>query len=1330
LPGVGTAIGSFVGTLLGTYVGDLVGDIPGVAQAHATLVLQEGGTNVSTSYDVYNGGSEDLARTLARTPHDSIESIIDNVGGVVAKNINATIGYEESATQQGVLYYPIETNQSKLHTGAGAAVRDVTWYLVSNVEIAGGDILLKRAMESALSTNIATLTGNLQIAADYKSYLNDRATINALIALNPNTAFAAGWAITLARADELGLTDYQTSDFFGGLRGFLSSFDPASLGASLSDVTVSNTGGAFIVEIKISAGATVPGEFHIYANSVEDVLVSGQRVLRFTFNDGLTGAGFVTPANQVPGSGTMTVTGTSNANDLWIGGDGVTNTYNAHSNSRNDILVGGNLADVISGGKGWDWIEGRAGSDTLYGGDGYDVLRGGAGADILEGGDGNDTYLFNRGDGADTVLDSGGNGDRLEFGKEITPDHIVIGSNGNDLIVGIKDPANPGVGFTSLTDKITLQGWLTSNNRIETFKFANGVILSAAGILALYGTENNDTLTFTSEPLVLSGQAGNDVLTSGASADTLFGNGGDDTLYGGEGDDVLDGGQGADDLRGNDGTDFASYQSAAAGITVDAVTPTNNTGDAAGDLYTSIEGIRGTAYNDVLKANGLISKLDGGAGNDALYGGNGEDRLIGGLGADALSGDAGTDLAGYDYATAGVYISLTNPSQNTGEAAGDTYNSIEGLVGSAWADELYGNTGVNKIYGGAGDDKIFGLSGADNLFGDDGNDIIEGSVGADNLTGGNGVDSASYVGAAARVTASLANAALNTGEAQSDTYTSVEGLIGSAFDDTLYGDGGSNVLAGGVGNNDRLEGGAGDDTYVFNRGDGSDTVYDDYRPDGTPTDGGSDTLAFGTGITVSDIVIGSVGDKLVVGVKDPNSPGQTFMQLTDKVTLNDWNKPFNRIEAFKFLDGTILTTAAIIGLFGTDQADTYVFPNVAAVIDGKEGNDNLTGGTDDDLIKGGNGDDALKGGDGDDILEGGAGTDTLNGQNGVDLASYATWGSGVTVNLLTGANPGNDTFSNIEGILGSAFGDSLTGNGSANSLYGAAGNDSLFGGNGDDRLLGGLGADALDGGSGTIDIAAYDDAAATDTNLGIGITASLATPLSNTGEATGDTYTAIEGLAGTAFADNLTGDTAVNRLYGAGGNDALFGEGGNDKLYGEDGDDILIGGAGADELVGDIGTDYASYQTASAGLTARIANPGQNTGDAVGDTYTGIEGLIGSAHNDTLSGNASDNFLIGGAGNDSLEGQGGKDTLTGGLGNDTFIFKSGFGKDTVTDFVAGAGAGDVLQFQSGLFANVAAIIAASTAFGDDTIITLNSTNYIMLKNVSVTSLHTDDFAIV
>lgn len=138
------------------------------------------------------------------------------------------------------------------------------------------------------------------------------------------------------------------------------------------------------------------------------------------------------------------------------------------------------------------------------------------------------------------------------------------------------------------------------------------------------------------------------------------------------------------------------------------------------DLF---DGRLGTVQGDVLGGGGN-DRIYAGSGNNALFGGDGDDTLIGGAGADFLSGGNGSDRATYTSATKAVVVNLTSPSTNFGDAAGDTYNSIEHISGSSFNDYLSGNSAANGINGGAGDDKIQGFAGNDIFTGGAGKDVF------------------------------------------------------------------------------------------------------------------------------------------------------------------------------------------------------------------------------------------------------------------------------------------------------------------------------------------------------------------------------------------------------------------------------------------------------------------------------------------------------------------------------------------------------------------------------------------------------------------------------
>ncbi|HEB69784.1 MAG TPA: calcium-binding protein, partial [Desulfobulbus sp.] len=135
-------------------------------------------------------------------------------------------------------------------------------------------------------------------------------------------------------------------------------------------------------------------------------------------------------------------------------------------------------------------------------------------------------------------------------------------------------------------------------------------------------------------------------------------------------------------------------------------------------------------------------------------------------------------------------------------------------------------------------DWMRGGAGSDTLHGGAGDDTLIGGIGADILDGGEGRDKADYRYSAAAVDVDLASGTAAGGDAEGDSFTSIENLAGSAFNDTLagtdennslYGNDGDDILAGGLGN-DYLKGGAGNDTFVFDSAlDGSanrDTIAD------------------------------------------------------------------------------------------------------------------------------------------------------------------------------------------------------------------------------------------------------------------------------------------------------------------------------------------------------------------------------------------------------------------------------------------------------------------------------------------------------------------------
>lgn len=354
---------------------------------------------------------------------------------------------------------------------------------------------------------------------------------------------------------------------------------------------------------------------------------------------------------------------------------------------------------------------------------------------------------------------------------------------------------------------------------------------------------------------------------------------------------------------------------------------------------------------------------------------------------------------------------------------------------------------------------------------------------------------------------------------------------------------------------------------------------------------------------------------------------------------------------YSIIDPTGLTdegfiTAAVADLYtqvqiGTDQRDLLIGNALSETLSGGMGDDDIFGEAGSDVVFGGEGNDLIYAGDGADFINAGDGEDEIFGGGGFDYVSFEGSNTGVRADLTSRVGQGGfaqgDLYSGVEGLIGSDYIDRLYGDAEMNILQGGLGDDLLFGGDGDDHiqgqsgddtLAGGAGGDSLAGGEGADTVDYFDSGEAVSVDLDVGT--------GSGGDAEGDTLTSIENVIGSEFADVLIGDAADNRLEG--GRDA-------DTLIGGEGDDTLIGGRGADILQGGDGIDKADYSLSVEGVTINMVVAAAGGGDAEGDTFSDIEIVQGSYHDDVIIGDASDNIIRGGLGADSLDGGAGFDTL-------------------------------------------------------------------------------------
>ena len=1175
-----------------------------------------GGTGIDTvSYDnALVGVRADLFNPATNT-NDAAGDIYNSIENLIGSDFNDTlVGNSQANVLTGGLGNDFFFGGAGNDTLVGGAGTDIASYNSVNITA---------AIKASLSTT-STVTGNATVGTDTLISVEqvrgtsfaDTFTVttsfsgqsgnfaefegmggNDIITGNGNTRVAYTQALAGVTVDLLAGTAHSTA--IGDAAGIGNNSFGGTVGANHINA-VNAVRGSDFADTFTAAGAR--GQFQFiglkgndtFSGTTEAINNFDSNLARYDIVSG--SAGTVNHGVNVVLDTTSTVTDIAGGNA--VGTDTLINIERVRGSSQADTFTAN---AGFSGQYGTqNFFEGMAGNDTITG-NGHTVVQYTQALAAV-------TASLATGIGQSTVAgDIAGVGIDTFVGGVIS----LTGSAFDDTLTGSNGAGAEG--FDGLGGNDTIDGGGGLLDRANYRTDPAGVTVNLATHRATDGFGGTDTLNNIEGVL---GSEFNDVIIGDSNDNRLVGQNGNDQLFGAAGNDFL-------------------------------------VGDDGIDLYAGAFGSGGTPFdsgNDILDGGPGADQMWGGKGNDTLRGGADDDILIGGAGADALDGGAGNDTASYASSAAAVTVNLNAGTGLGGDAQGDTLTGIENLIGSAFNDMLTGNGLANHIDGGAGNDIINGGAGNDTLQGGADNDVMIGGAGADALDGGAGNDTASYSSSAAAVTVDLNAGTGLGGDAQGDTLTGIENLIGSAFNDTLTGDGNDNVLTGGAGN-DILAGGlngVGGDTASYATATAGVTASLLLQGGAQNTFGaGVDTLtgienligsAFNdtlTGDGSNNVLTGGAGnDMLTGGAGDDTLDGGAGTDTASYATAGSG----------------VTVSLAMAGPQDTVGAGVDTLIGIERLI-GSSSNDTLTGDLLANRIDGGAGDDTIDGGAGNDILIGG-----LNGAAG-DTLSYASSAAAITVSLaiqdgVTAQNTlgaGTDTLSGFENLTGSDFNDKLTGSSGANVLAGGAGNDVINGGAGndtlqggadDDVLIGGAGADVLDGGAGN-DTASYAGstvAVTVDLNAGTGLG----------GDAHGDTLSGIENLVGSAFNDTLTGD-------------------GNDN--------VLTGGAGNDILAGGLngtGGDTASYATATVGVTVSLGiQTAQNTLGAGTDTLSGIENLIGSALNDTLTGDGSNNVLTGGAGNDMLTGGAGDDTLDGGAGTDTASYATAGSGVTVSLAMAG-----------------------------------------------------------
>lgn len=699
----------------------------------------------------------------------------------------------------------------------------------------------------------------------------------------------------------------------------------------------------------------------------------------------------------------------------------------------------------------------------------------------------------------------------------------------------------------------------------------------------------------------------------------------------------------------------------------------------------------------------------------------------------------------------------------------------ETLAGGDGADVITAGAGNDTVLAGNGGDLVRGGSGDDRLQGNGGSDTLVGEAGIDQLQGGpdndfypllnledtitegklggfdtvlvhdvlytlpNNVEALIYTGkAAASLKGQWSNNFIVGGNA-GDT------LDGSTGNDTLNGGAGADLLLGGAGNdtliaarggNDIMNGAAGRDTFMFGPSAGSTITVQDYTP-------GIDWLDFRRlGIdTLSEMQSAMVAD----------ADGSVVTVGTTKIHL--MNVTPSSVKAADIVAGPLPTATQPVTSMLSNQTILASSPvgSAVSIFVPKDVPEALSY----SLLSGGGG---LFGIEGRELVVKGV----LTGGQSYTLGVRATNEFGLTrdqtftVQTLANTAPTNLTLSgntvSQSATIGTVVGavsaiDADPGDSLAYSLTGNA--NGRFALNGAQLIV----ANALDAVPYAVTIVATD--------LG-GLSISKSFTINVSGGAVLDGVT----ISGTTGHDIITPTQTVSGqpfpsakgdlLRGNAGNDTLDAGAGDDRLEGGAGADRFIGNLGADTFVGGSGLDTVTYAAATAPIAVDLMAPdwAGAAGVAVGDVFSEVEAIEGTAFGDTiyasmsgdrlnglggsdlLVGRAGMDTMLGGDGADTLDGGAGNDSMVGQAGNDLFLMRSGSGLDLISGFQFGSAIGDVIKFEttlksfSDVLANAVDVVNGTSPFGTafTGVVISYGSDKAYVAGAAIAKLNANDFA--
>ncbi|XPV69494.1 MAG: calcium-binding protein [Halarcobacter sp.] len=847
--------------------------------------------------------------------------------------------------------------------------------------------------------------------------------------------------------------------------------------------------------------------------------------------------------------------------------------------SRDDIrsIMIKNEDDVISTGEngrnyGKDIIVGGEGNDIITTRKGNDTLDGGIGNDILKGGEADDTYIFAKGYGTDQIIDVGsyynydadGDIDTINFIGGLTQEDLVFKQIDNDLIIGIKED---GKIFDELTDKLTITNWNNKYYTIENFIFSNGIIITKDDMYNLMDKTRDDSINTGNGADTIYAGEGNDIISTNGGNDVVYGGNGNDTINAGKGDDVIQGGldndiyvfnigHGQDTIVDNTGKNIISFGDNIDSSQISYAKYGNDLLILKSDSIDKIV-VKNWFINNneleiqfadktILDSNQILlnlidgnnSEFDGenifsSSENITIHGETGNDTYIYNKGDSCLVIEDKYDIDGTEVQS-GVDKLILNGEINSSDIMINQYKddlvikinydetvdlSLQDyILIKNWKNE---NQGVEKIIFSNGEtlelDKTFIydettlnenlLPSNKHLYGYEDNDI--------------------------------------TGDNSSEIF-----FLGKGNDNINSGYG-NDTLDGGAGN-DQLNGWGDNDTYIFGRGYGEDTIID-YRItslSGQLVSGGSDTIQFNEGITADDLIFMQQNNELVIGIKED---GKTFAELSDKLTITNWQDVHYRIENIKFYDNSSLSFEDIQSSFIVSSDDSISTNGGSDIVYGGKGNDNINSGYGNDTLDGGAGNDQLNGwGDNDTYIFGrGYGEDTIIDYRITSLSGQLVSGGSDTIQFNEGITADDLIFmqQNNELVIGIKE-DGKTFAELSDKLTITNWNDSYY----------------------SIENFVFDNGI---TLLKEEIQSLIISPNDDIINMSNRNDTIYSGTGN----DTIYSGSGDDTIYSGSGEDYLYGENGSDYLYAGEDDDILEGGVGSDYLYGENGSDTYVFKS-------------------------------------------------------------------------------------------------------------------------------------------------------